>query len=111
MISGATPVISANADAPHPNAHLADPQNRCGAKKDAAYALKSTRRPRCLLLSTTRYQVRPGNRIAEVFLGASAGFGRLATWFMAVGFVFLVFFGISDLGCFLSNLFSKGMPV
>ena len=107
MTSGATPVISAKADAPHPNPDLTDPQYRWGAKKDAAYGLKSTRRPRCLCLSTTCYQERPGKLILDVFFSASAGFGRLTDWVMAVGLVFLVFFGINGYESFHLGLFDK----
>jgi hypothetical protein len=45
MASGAVPVSSANADAPHPSRDLADPAKRNGLKQDAANFEKSTRRP------------------------------------------------------------------
>jgi hypothetical protein len=45
IISGATPVINAKADAPHPIWARRRPQNRWGAKTDTAYGQKSTRRP------------------------------------------------------------------
>jgi hypothetical protein len=77
MISGAIPVINANADAPQPNPERALPQNRCGAKKDAASEWKSTRRPLCCAVATAIYHERPGILSAEVFFGRFIGSERL----------------------------------
>jgi len=78
-----------------------------GAKKDAAYGLKSTRRPRCLCVSTTYYQECPGNLIVDVFFSGSADFWRLTDWVVVVGLVFLVFFGIKGYEFLRFDLFDK----
>lgn len=41
------------------------------------------------------HQDRPENLVLEVFFRGSGRFGCLTGWFVAAGFVFLVFFGIN----------------
>ncbi len=116
MISGATPVINDRADAPHPNCDRRDPENRCGAKMDAANGPKSTRRPlRWRVALTSPYQEWPANLRVEVFLGRSTGSGRLAGLVVVVDFVFLCFFGIKGFAVLrwciaVCSVVARGLP-
>lgn len=94
MISGATPVINANAEAPQPNLERKSPRNRCGAKKDAANGPKSARRL-VLINVPTVHQEWPRNRSVDVFFTGSTCGGRFAVFAWMAGLLFLRFFSIN----------------